>query len=219
MCAFIHRGVLPMGFFLKCFSLFLLIPLSQAKETCTYNTWVWSVRERKAVKFQRIQKDKSLLTPEERGPLEGCSLCEEDQKKITLPGIPGFFFCKLKAQELEKILLQFHKQGFPLNKVVGYRVGRSKGQVNAQGERTVFSFHSYGIALDINPEKNGLYENCPKFQSSCRLLQGGKYFPGSPGTLKAESALTLELKKLGYLWGGELKGQQKDFMHFSLREE
>lgn len=170
------------------------------------------MRERRPVNIQRVSTLKAKLTKEERGTHEGCTVCEEDQTELQVAGL-RFKMCRRHALRAEAVLRQLHKQGFPLKELEGYRVGKSKGPVNAQGLRTQFSNHSYGVALDINASLNGLYENCMSFSTACRLSRGGVYDPTKKGAItKPISEL---FKAQGFKWGGELQGQQKDFMHFS----
>lgn len=181
-------------------------------QDCHYQTWSWSVRERRPVDVRQVVTSRAKLTPEERGPYEGCTVCEEDQTQIQVAGLQ-FKMCRRYAGRTEKLLKQLHSRGFSLRELEGYRVGRSKGSLDAQGLRTQFSHHSYGVALDINANLNGLYDNCVTFSSSCRLLRGGHYNPSING---AVTPATAELfKAQGFKWGGEIQGQQKDFMHFS----
>ena len=108
-------------------------------------------------------------------------------------------------------------QGEKINSVVGYRVGRTRGGVDAQGNRTGFSNHSYGVAIDINTEHNGLYINCVEFGPQCQLSRGGSWRPlQDPYSLLKDGQIVKMFKRTGFKWGGEIKGQQKDFMHFSL---
>jgi len=46
-------------------------------------------------------------------------------------------------------------QGQPIFRVDGYRVIRSRGPLDGNGNRTVFSNHAYGAALDLNPSRTG----------------------------------------------------------------
>jgi len=108
------------------------------------------------------------------------------------------------------------KKGAPIHTVVGYHVVKSRGPVDHAGNRTGFSNHSFGTAIDINPDQNGLYDNCITFGPECRLLRGGDWRSGIPGTLEKDGDIVNTLKQEGFYWGGEIAGKQKDFMHFSL---
>ncbi len=80
-----------------------------------------------------------------------------------------------------------------------------------------FSNHSYGIAIDINTDHNGLYGNCVEFGPQCQLIRGSLWRPGvDPYSLQLNGLVVKKLKEIGFKWGGEIKGKQKDFMHFSL---
>lgn len=186
---------------------------------CHYDTWDWSVKENRSVNHRNVVKNYSDLTKEELGPIAGCSLCEEDQVLISIPQIPKFKVChKIKGQ-IEKIILEAQKEGFPFYSIVGYRVGKSLGKKNEQGLRTQFSTHSYGLAIDFNSKINGMYNSCPQFSSKCQLIHGGNYLPEKNGALTSQSTLYKELTRLGFKWGGEQVGNQKDFMHFSKEKE
>lgn len=182
---------------------------------CHYQTWSWSVREKRPVNIRQIKTYKKQLTSQERGTVEGCSVCQEDQADIRLPGLPPFQMCKRFAATIESHLIKIKNSGFPIKELEGYRVGKTKGMIDSQGLRSEFSNHSYGTALDINASLNGLYENCIAFNSECRLSRGGSWIPHRPGAITPASIVVNELKEAQFKWGGELPGKQKDFMHFS----
>lgn len=181
-------------------------------QDCHYQTWSWGTRERRPMDVRQVATFKNKLTAEERGPHAGCTICEEDQRSVTVAGLT-FKMCQRYAGQIAKTLQQLQAQGFSLRELEGYRVGKSKGEVDARGWRTQYSHHSYGVALDINANLNGLYDNCVSFSSSCRLLRGGHYDPNINGAITLEVAQLF--KSIGMKWGGEIQGQQKDFMHFS----
>ncbi len=183
---------------------------------CHYQTWEWDSINHKSVNFKKIIKEKSNLTLEEKGNVPGCSVCEEDQVEIKLPSLPPFKFCKKFESKIRTVIQGIQKANFPLLKIVGYRVGKSRGKTNSYGLRTEFSNHSYGTAIDFNEDQNGLYDLCFHFSSSCKLTRGGTYTPGKQGSITKSSIIYLLMKKEGFLWGGEIQGKQKDFMHFSL---
>ena len=145
-----------------------------------------------------------------------CTVCEEDQATIRVGKIPPFRICNLFAAEVRQALERALDAGFPIDEIVGYRVGKSKGPVDDAGLRTQFSNHSFGIALDINPRLNGLYTSCFRFGPACRLLRGGEWRPDVPGTVTRDSSVYAAFRGIGWKWAGELAGRQKDFMHFSL---
>jgi len=186
------------------------------RKTCTYQTFKWNVNLSRSVGHEKIQHSYNDLTPEEIDPTTGCSVCEEDQETISIPPLAPFRVCKVFAPVVRKTLLKLIQQGEPIYEVVGYHVGRTRGKTDADGNRTEFSNHSYGIAIDINPQLNGLYDHCVRFGPNCRLIRGGPWRPGQPGTLTSESPIVKAMKAAGFRWGGEIQGNQKDFMHFSL---
>jgi len=126
-----------------------------------------------------------------------------------------FFVCFKLAPRVRSILGDMLERGAPVRTVVGYHVIKSRGPINGNGNRTGFSNHSYGTAIDINPELNGLYDNCITFGPACRLIRGGAWKPGVPGTIDTNSDIVSLFKQAGFKWGGEIVGKQKDFMHFS----
>lgn len=91
----------------------------------------------------------------------------------------------------------------------------TKGDVDALGHRTRFSNHSFGIAIDINEQQNGLYDRCIRFGPACRLRRGGVWNPDQAGSLTRDSPVVKALGQIGLKWGGAIEGRQKDFMHFS----
>lgn len=189
---------------------------SPTPTTCSYSTWAWDTRARQSVNYQRVSKPYYQITAEERDPHSKCTVCEEDQEPIQLAGIPAIYVCKDYAQAARRVLNNLVFSGFPIRSLEGYRVGRSKGPVDPKGLRTQFSNHSFGTAIDVNAEQNGLYTDCFAFGPGCHLLRGGPWRPGEPGTITRDSAAYRSFLQAGWKWGGELVGRQKDFMHFSL---
>lgn len=185
------------------------------QKSCSYTTYQWNISSKKAVNFKRVKHAYSSLIPSEIDRLTGCTVCEEDQKLIKIGTLAPFKVCKIFASEIHHHLSNLFRRGEPINKVIGYRVGMTRGGVDNKGNRTQFSNHSFGIAIDINDEQNGLYDQCEVFGPDCRLRKGGDWNPENKATLTENSPVVLHMKKLGFKWGGEIKGQQKDFMHFS----
>lgn len=71
----------------------------------------------------------------------------------------------------------------------------------------VLSAHSYGMAIDINPEQN------PHIKGKVTCPQFGKYDPKVKGTILRDSKLVNEFVKRGWQWGGRWKSS-KDYQHF-----
>ncbi len=187
-----------------------------SENTCTYSTWVWNTRTKRSEGHRKVAKPYSDLVPVEKDPHSECTVCEEDQGTLTLPGLSPFQICKHYTEVVRQTLEKIQTSGFPIQSVSAYRPGLTKGPVDPRGRRTQFSNHSFGTAIDINSEINGLYTNCYEFNPQCRLLRGGPWRPGRPGTVTQDSIAYRAFREAGWKWGGELVGRQKDFMHFSL---
>lgn len=183
--------------------------------TCTYEESRWNVELRRSVGPLAVRHPYSETTAEEIDPATGCTVCREDQKQVSVPPLAPFLLCYTIAPMVQRTLETLVRRGEPLFTVQGYRVIRSRGPIDEQGNRTVFSNHSFGTALDINRDLNGLYDRCMQFGPECRLLLGGHWRPGVPGTLEQGGAMVRALTALGLRWGGVMQGRQKDFMHFS----
>jgi hypothetical protein len=186
-------------------------------QSCHYQDWRWNVAQQRAVQQTAVSKDASMLLSDELDVQSGCTVCVEDQQAIKLDGLASFSVCKKYAPLVQETLMKLIRQGEKINSVIGYRVGRTRGDIDAQGNRSGFSNHSFGIAIDINTDHNGLYANCVQFGPQCKLLRAGPWRPGDdPYSLQPDGLTVKALKLAGFKWGGEIEGQQKDFMHFSL---
>ena len=184
---------------------------------CSYDTYQWNTKEKRAVNYQKVVKPYNQVSDEERDTITGCTVCIEDQTEISIPPVKPFHVCKVTAPEIQDTLRGLIQSGERIVDVTGYRVGKTRGDIDKQGNRTKFSNHSYGVAIDINPEYNGLYDRCIEFGVGCRLIRGGPWKPGERyESIVPNGLIVRAFKDLGYLWGGEIKGKQKDFMHFSL---
>jgi len=187
-----------------------------AQQLCSYQTFSWDTRLKKSVGHARVEKPRSQLTAAEIDAATGCSVCEQDQRPIVIPPLEPFRVCHSLAPRLERVLRRLLRDGAPIEKIDGYRVGRTRGEIDAAGLRTEFSNHSYGIAIDVNADSNGLYGNCIEFGPGCRLIRGGRWDPRNAASLRADGAIVRGLESIGLAWGGEIAGWQKDFMHFSI---
>ena len=183
---------------------------------CSYTTYRWNVEQRKAVMIDIVSKPYKDVTPEERDSVTGCSVCEQDQVSLNIAHLPEIKVCHLLANQIKSAIEAALQEGQYLKSAVGYRVGRTRGEIDSQGNRTQFSNHSFGIAIDFNVEFNGLYNNCVSFNEQCQLIKGGVWHYHNPGSLKLDSPIVFHMKQAGFKWGGEILGKQKDFMHFSL---
>lgn len=185
--------------------------------TCSYESYSWNVRLKRAVNIFHVRHAYSKLTKEEIDPVTGCTVCLEDQVKMKIAGVPSFRICRKLAPVLKPTLEHLAHDGFPLYRIVGYRPGKTRGDVDANGNRTRFSNHAYGAALDIDPGQNGLYDDCIRFGPQCKLIMGGAWQPGeNPASLLPNGKVVRAMRAIGFKWGGEIKGRQKDFMHFSI---
>ncbi len=195
----------------------LLLPQTvMASPTCHYRDWQWNVDNKRAVHAHQVSKAYQQLLPEERDVSSGCSVCREDQQIVRVQGLPEFLMCRHYADSVQTALNKLIAKGIQFKTISGYRVGRTRGKLDAQGNRTGFSNHSFGIALDINAAHNGLYDNCIIFGPACRLIRGGAWQPGMDRfSLKQDSSVVKMLEAIGFRWGGKIQGKQKDFMHFS----
>lgn len=155
------------------------------------------------------------LAPAETDPVTGCTVCSEDQVEVVVPPLPSVSVCYKFAPRVRAALGRLARNGAIINALSGYRVIRSRGPVDGEGNRSRFSNHSFGTAIDVNPEQNGLYDHCILFGPECRLLRGGAWMPGAPGALTLDSDIVRTFTTAGFKWGGEIAGKQKDFMHFS----
>lgn len=195
-------------------SLFMGFPAKA--DTCTYHTWEWNTVTRQSVNHRKVVKNKAELTEYERDPGSGCTVCEEDQIRIEMDGVPAFQICKAYAEPIRHALMEIQRSGWRVRSVSGYRVGRSRGPIDDAGLRTQFSNHSFGTAIDINAESNGLYADCIQFGPHCQLIRGGRWSPENPESITPGSVVYEMMRSIGWKWGGEIAGKQKDFMHFSL---
>lgn len=184
-------------------------------DTCTYEISRWNVRLKHSVARESISHPYNETTRDEIDPVTGCTICREDQVLITIPPLEPFFICYKVADVLRGTLESLLRNNEPIFSIRGYKVIKSRGEVDHHGNRTVLSNHSFGSAIDINRELNGLYDNCYAFGPQCHLVLGGERRIGVPGTLERDDKIVSAMKSIGFSWGGEIQGKQKDFMHFS----
>lgn len=71
----------------------------------------------------------------------------------------------------------------------------------------VLSFHSYGLAIDINPIQN------PHIKRNLIQPSNAKYDIRAAGTILKNSRIVQEFKKRGWQWGGTWRSS-KDYQHF-----
>jgi hypothetical protein len=95
--------------------------------TCTYQTYTWNTRLKKAVNYRTVRHPYSEVSSLEKDKKTGCTVCREDQVQIRLPNIKPFYMCRLYADRVRRALLQLMQQGTPIRTLVGYRVGKTRG--------------------------------------------------------------------------------------------
>ena len=183
---------------------------------CTYQTYKWNTHTHQAEAFEQVQKPYSAITKEEIDELTSCTVCQEDQIEVIIGDIKPFKLCKKIAADIQYAIEEAISLGQLVVEIVGYRVGKTKGDVDKYGYRLQFSNHSFGIAFDINPMYNGLYDNCLTYNINCRLIKGGQWHPNQPESLRESDHVVRIMKSIGFNWGGTILGRQKDYMHFSL---
>ena len=196
----------------------LIVPaIGFSDRVCSYESYQWNTITKRAVNRQFIRKLYTDLTDEEIDAKTGCSVCREDQVWLKVESVPPTLVCHRFHDRFQNTVQTAIDSGFPITEFEGYRVGRTRGDVDFLGRRTGFSNHSFGVALDINSSSNGLYNNCMEFNNRCHLIRGGPWEPQTnPGSIKPDSHLIKMMASAGLRWGGEIKGRQKDFMHFSV---
>lgn len=187
-----------------------------AAEMCTYQTYQWNPSQKKALNIRKVRHPYNELSKEQVDPVTGCSICEEDQQNFKLTKDLSIKLCARIAPKVIPSLKELIASGQLINQLVGYRVGMTRGELDSKGNRTQFSNHSFGTAIDINSQQNGLYDNCLTFNRDCRLVKGGEWHPRKPGSLTENSEIVRSFNRIGFQWGGQITGRQKDFMHFSI---
>lgn len=187
-----------------------------ADNICSFTDWAWHSEEERAVDYQDIRTTRDRLKPAQRHPTLHCSVCKEDQAEVTLSNGLNVSVCAILAEDIERALERSLASGFEVKSLSGYRVGRTRGPLDNSGLRTEYSNHSFGVAIDVNADANGLYDRCEVWGQSCRLRRGGHWDPNHPLSISRDKDIYHVFRAAGFQWGGELNGRQKDFMHFSL---
>lgn len=108
----------------------------------------------------------------------------------------------IKDQVLD-VLQKAQDSGFKVYDVAGYNFR------NVTGSTTSLSQHSYGLAIDINPDENYYI----KYSTGATV---GKYWkPGEDEySLPVDGIVVTTFKSYGWEWGGNWSSI-KDYMHFS----
>ena len=150
----------------------ILLSTSLYADTCTYNTWEWHVKQKRSMNHRIVKKSRSELTEAEQDPRSKCTVCREDQLEIKIENVPKFTVCKHFAPKVRAAVEKVTASGFEIKTVIAYRVGKSRGAIDENGLRSLFSNHSFGTAIDLNSPQNGLYKNCKTFGPNCKLSRG-----------------------------------------------
>lgn len=118
---------------------------------------------------------------------------------VKIPYSNQIIVSVLAKDDLEKIFKEIEETGYQLRDVKTVRPvtpGR-------------FSWHSYGLAVDINPKQNPCL-SCGDQESLD--WPGGAWVAGKNGALTKQ--VVDIFKKHGWCWGGDWCSK-KDYMHFS----
>jgi|GEM_PF-2111805 len=105
--------------------------------------------------------------------------------------------------DVQAIFNEIYESGekFPIKSVGGYNFRKM-----AAGSS--LSHHSYGTAIDINPNENYMIKDN-------KIISGKLYEPGkNKYSMPADGIVVMTFKKHGWIWGGDWKSS-KDYMHFS----
>ncbi len=132
----------------------------------------------------------------------------------------GQILCNKAITEDIVYMFEFMKEKqFPIVKVIPISEYGWDDEASMQDNNTscfnyrniYTSFHSLGLAIDINP-----YYNPMLWKAGYRgknAPEGAEYNPEIPGTLTDSSEVTLEFQKLDYKWGGSFI-RKYDYQHF-----
>ncbi|OGU56577.1 MAG: hypothetical protein A2X64_06335 [Ignavibacteria bacterium GWF2_33_9] len=124
------------------------------------------------------------------------------------------------VEDVYKIFELMRKEKFPIAKCIpivkyNWSDNASMEDNNTSGfnyrkvaNSNKLSNHSYGFAVDFNP-----FQNPAVYLDGKISPKGSKYEINDPGTITSDCFITLELKKLGWTWGGDWNSL-KDYQHF-----
>lgn len=77
-------------------------------------------------------------------------------------------------------------------------------------DANIVSYHSKGLAIDINPLQN------PHIKRGKTIPEEAEYDKSKPGTITDSSRIVKEFRKRGWMWGGFWRSS-KDYQHFEKR--
>lgn len=109
---------------------------------------------------------------------------------------------KKVAEDVKAIFRDIQASGFKIKSVGGYSWRGAAASSNR-------SHHSYGVAIDINPNENYMIKNG-------RIISGSFWKPGqNEFSITPDGPVVRAFARRGWSWGGNWKSS-KDYMHFSL---
>ena len=198
--------------------------------TCTYTAYAWDTVKKRSTNHFNVSKPYAEVTDDERDPNDPrCTICSEDQVTIDTAqfglSTGKIRICYAYADQMTAALKTIAASGeFDIEKLEGYRPGRTRGPIDANGLRTLWSNHSFGAAIDINAHKNAIYSQCPNpirgskdDVRTCKRGIGGSYDPQkNPRTSITKDGIVYKTMTTFWKWGGEIEGDTKDIMHFSI---
>jgi peptidoglycan L-alanyl-D-glutamate endopeptidase CwlK len=124
------------------------------------------------------------------------------------------------ASEVTEIFEMMRATKFPIEKVIPISAYNWSDEASMEANNTSsfnyrtiagtnrLSLHARGRAIDINPRLNPVV-----YEDGKIVPKNGKYDPKELGTFHPTHPIVLELKKLGWRWGGDFKSY-KDYHHF-----
>ncbi len=122
--------------------------------------------------------------------------------------------------DVEYIFNLIKEEKFPIDKVIPIvKYGWSDNASMEDNNTSAFNYravagttrvskHSYGIAIDFNP-----FQNPAVYNDGSISPKGSNYDKSAKGTITSATFITLELKKKGWIWGGDWNSL-KDYQHF-----
>lgn len=199
-------------------------------KNCTYSAYAWDTKKGKTTNHFDVSKPYDEVTDDERDPnVPECTICREDQVLIDPHDIgislPPIRICHVYAEQVKNALAEINSSGkFDIEKLEGYRPGKTRGAVDKDGLRTQWSQHSFGTAIDINSHRNAIYSGCPakltgkaEEVKNCRRGIGGDWKPEKqPRVSIVKDGVVYKAMTQFWKWGGEIDGSTKDIMHFSV---
>ena len=198
--------------------------------TCTYKAYAWDTRNGRSTNHFTVEKPYAEVTDDERDPnAPQCTICSEDQVTIDPKefgvSLAPIKICHAFAPQVREALAAIAASGeFEFTALEGYRPGRTRGPVDKNGLRTLWSNHSFGAAIDINANKNAIYSQCTtkltnraEEVKNCKKGIGGAWQPEKqPRVSIVKDGIVYRNMTKFWKWGGEIDGATKDVMHFSV---